>query len=92
MRRAYKTLALRFHPDKALVHCRFAHALSPSAAHLIDHSEVEARVRAEADWLFKCIGAANAMLSDPKVCQTAFSANVYGVKWSTEWQAPVILE
>lgn len=40
MRKAYKKSSLRFHPDKALVHCRFAASLGDSGTVMPDTSEV----------------------------------------------------
>ncbi|KAK9821859.1 hypothetical protein WJX74_006223 [Apatococcus lobatus] len=62
IKKAYKKLALKFHPDKALSHCRFAAQLSPSGARLLSASEVEGRIRDSADWLFKHINEAQSKL------------------------------
>ncbi|KAK9864828.1 hypothetical protein WJX84_009838 [Apatococcus fuscideae] len=62
IKRTYKKLALKFHPDKALSHCRFAAQLSPSAARILTASQVESRVREAADWLFKHINEAQSKL------------------------------
>ena len=40
VRRVYKKLALKFHPDKALSNCKFAAAITPSAAQLASQGEV----------------------------------------------------
>jgi hypothetical protein len=40
IRKAYKKLALRFHPDKALSHCRFAVQLGSCGAALADADKV----------------------------------------------------
>ena len=40
VRRVYKKLALKFHPDKALSNCKFATAITPSAAKLASQTEV----------------------------------------------------
>jgi DnaJ-class molecular chaperone len=69
VRREYKKLALKYHPDKAtssmlppaLALCK-GFAL---VAHDSDLSAWEARVRNEAEWVFKCIGEAHTILSDP---------------------------
>ncbi|KAL3152969.1 hypothetical protein ABBQ38_011999 [Trebouxia sp. C0009 RCD-2024] len=64
IRKAYKKCSLRFHPDKAITHCKFAPALGASGAVLADRLDIENRVREEANWLFKCISEANIVLSD----------------------------
>lgn len=64
VRRAYKKCSLRFHPDKAVTHCKFAFSLGPQGAALADRHDIETRVRDEANWLFKCISEANGVLSD----------------------------
>ncbi|EIE19931.1 hypothetical protein COCSUDRAFT_58168 [Coccomyxa subellipsoidea C-169] len=65
VRRAYKRSALQLHPDKALAQCRFSSRLGPHGVLLMDTPQVLARVRDNADWLFKCVGAANAAITDP---------------------------
>lgn len=40
IKKAYKKLALKFHPDKALSHCRFDAQLGTSGARLLAASEV----------------------------------------------------
>lgn len=67
VRKAYKKSSLRFHPDKAMTHCKFAFSLGPSGAALANSSEVESRVRDEANWLFKCISEAHSVLSDARL-------------------------
>ena len=64
IRKAYKKCSLRFHPDKAITHCKFAPALGACGAVLADRLDIENRVREEANWLFKCISEANIVLSD----------------------------
>jgi len=64
VRKAYKKCSLRFHPDKAITHCKFAFSLGLQGAALADRLEIETRVRDEANWLFKCISEANVVLSD----------------------------
>ncbi|DBA87393.1 TPA: hypothetical protein ACH3X1_004435 [Trebouxia sp. C0004] len=64
VRKAYKKCSLRFHPDKAITHCKFAFSLGLQGAALGDRLEIETRVRDEANWLFKCISEANVVLSD----------------------------
>lgn len=64
VRKAYKKCSLRFHPDKAVTHCKFAFSLGPQGAALADSYDIETRVRDEANWLFKCISEANGVLSD----------------------------
>ena len=64
IRKAYKKCSLRFHPDKAITHCKFAPALGTCGAVLADRQDIESRVREEANWLFKCISEANVVLSD----------------------------
>ncbi len=63
MRKAYRRLALRFHPDKAMAAVKMAAGV-PGAAGEAPHAgpiaagvvaEVEARVRNEAAWLFNFI-------------------------------------
>ena len=44
VRRVYKKLALKFHPDKALSNCKFATAITPSAAQLASQTEVILRL------------------------------------------------
>ncbi|KAL0051715.1 hypothetical protein WJX82_000922 [Trebouxia sp. C0006] len=66
VRKAYKKCSLRFHPDKAVTHCKFAFSLGLQGAALADRLEIETRVRDEANWLFKCISEANVVLSDPQ--------------------------
>ena len=65
IRKAYKKCSLRFHPDKAMTHCKFAFSLGPSGAALADRLDIESRVRDEANWLFKCISEASNVLSNP---------------------------
>lgn len=60
-------MALRFHPDKALTHCRFAERLGQHGAPIAEARSIEERIRAEADWLFKCIGEALTVLSDTRL-------------------------
>ena len=43
VRKAYKKSSLRFHPDKAMSHCKFAASLGPNGAALADFPEVESR-------------------------------------------------
>ena len=64
-------MALRFHPDKALAHCRFAERLGTAGAPLAEARAIEDRIRSSADWLFKCIGKAHDVL-----CDTALRAEV----------------
>ena len=64
IRKAYKKSSLRFHPDKAITHCKFAFGLGSKGATLADRLEIETRVREEANWLFKCISEASGVLSD----------------------------
>ena len=66
IRKAYKKCSLRFHPDKAITHCKFAACLGPTGAVLADCLDIETRVREEANWLFKCISEANVVLSDQR--------------------------
>ena len=66
VRKAYKKCSLRFHPDKAVTHCKFTYSLGLQGAALADRLEIETRVRDEANWLFKCISEANVVLSDPQ--------------------------
>eukprot|EP00891_Asterochloris_glomerata_P007206 jgi/Astpho2/7206/fgenesh1_pg.00113_%23_41_t len=76
VRKAYKKSSLRFHPDKALVHCRFAASLGDSGTVMPDTSEIQARVRSEAHWLFTCIGEAQMVLSDP-IKRRAFDEELF---------------
>ena len=64
VRKVYKRMALRFHPDKALANCRFATRLSGAGAALAGARQIEDRIRSEADWLFICIGEARSVLED----------------------------
>ncbi|KAK9813108.1 hypothetical protein WJX72_009189 [[Myrmecia] bisecta] len=64
VRKAYKRLALRFHPDKAITHCRFAARLGSCGAQLAAVPQIQEHIREEANWLFKCIGQAHGVLSD----------------------------
>ena len=64
VRKAYKKMALRFHPDKALVNCRYAEQMHPQGAALADARTIDDRIRTEADRLFKCIAEAHSVLSD----------------------------
>ena len=40
VRKAYRKLALKFHPDKALVNCKFAQKFCPSAPSIIAATQV----------------------------------------------------
>ena len=60
-------MALRFHPDKALAHCRFAERLGTAGAPLVEARAIEDRIRSEADWLFKCICEAHNVLCDVRL-------------------------
>lgn len=67
VKKLFRQLALRFHPDKAVNNCRFAMRFGGQAgAMLVGTSELQARIRAEADWLFKAISEAQTVLTDPE--------------------------
>ncbi|KAG2436297.1 hypothetical protein HXX76_006608 [Chlamydomonas incerta] len=70
VRKAYRRLALKHHPDKAMSAVKVALATpgaagaSPYSGPLAVASELEARVRDEAAWLFNFINQAHEELSD----------------------------
>eukprot|EP00884_Botryococcus_braunii_P022170 jgi/Botrbrau1/8637/Bobra.0196s0031.1 len=64
VRKAYKKLALKFHPDKALSHSRFAIQLGPCGAPLQMADKLNARIRSQADLLFGLINMAHNTLMD----------------------------
>lgn len=68
VRKAYKKLALRFHPDKALSSCKYARCMGDTAAgfmaELMGGEDTTARLREEANWLFHFINNAHEELSD----------------------------
>jgi len=69
VRRAYKKLALKYHPDKATSSTVApALALCASVAPAARDCELaawERRAREEAEWVFKCVGEAHTVLVDP---------------------------
>lgn len=67
IRKAYKSMALLYHPDKALAGVRFAARMGAGGLALAGAADIEQRVRDEAGWLFKCIAEAHAVLSDKKL-------------------------
>ncbi|GMH41963.1 hypothetical protein BSKO_09882 [Bryopsis sp. KO-2023] len=64
IRKAYKMLALRFHPDKAMTSCRFGAKMGSSGVEYYGYNEICHRVKEEGSWLFKAINEANAALMD----------------------------
>lgn len=64
VKKAYRMLALRFHPDKAIVTCKFSCRLGQSGVDYASYGEICQEVREEASWLFKVINEANAALLD----------------------------
>ena len=40
VKKAYRQLALKYHPDKALSNCKFSSALTPSAVSVVNASDV----------------------------------------------------
>lgn len=64
VKKAYKLLALRFHPDKAAVTCKFSHKVGASGIDVFGSGKTYYRVREQACWLFKSINEAHAALSD----------------------------
>ena len=63
-RRAFKKLALRHHPDKAVPSCRFRVALGPAGAAVAAAAAIETRLREQANSLFNFISTAHEELSD----------------------------
>ncbi|KXZ54266.1 hypothetical protein GPECTOR_5g355 [Gonium pectorale] len=70
VRKAYRRLALKHHPDKATASVKVALALpcgagsAPYSGPLAGGSELETRMREEAAWLFNLINQAHEELSD----------------------------
>ncbi|GLI62463.1 hypothetical protein VaNZ11_005094 [Volvox africanus] len=70
VRKAYRRLALKHHPDKALAAIKVSMALpgraggAPYSWPMLGTTELEARVREEASWLFSFINQAHEELSD----------------------------
>ncbi|GIL59175.1 hypothetical protein Vafri_14088 [Volvox africanus] len=70
VRKAYRRLALKHHPDKALAAIKVSMALpgraggAPYSGPMVGTTELEARVREEASWLFNFINQAHEELSD----------------------------
>lgn len=61
---SYKRLALTFHPDKAIRHCRVVCSLPGGTVRSARAGDLDVRLRTEADWLFKRIGEARDTLAD----------------------------
>lgn len=65
-RKAYKRLALSFHPDKSLSVCRFQSSMSASGSVLAGTSEIAERIRQQASFLFQLLGTAHEVLIDSR--------------------------
>jgi DnaJ-class molecular chaperone len=61
--RAYRRLALKHHPDKALQHCRWGRALGPSGANS-PAAGIESCLKTAANEVFNYISSAHEELSD----------------------------
>jgi len=70
VRRAYKKLALKYHPDKAMraagIPATFLRPVGLPVSPDCIQGSWETRVREEAEWLFKLIGEAHEVLSDAR--------------------------
>jgi tetratricopeptide (TPR) repeat protein len=65
VRKAYKRLALVFHPDKSVSSCPFARSLDGGSQLIIAHS-IEENIRKEAAFVFQLLGTAHEVLTDKK--------------------------
>lgn len=65
VRKAYKRLALIFHPDKSVSSCSFARSLDGGSQLIIAHS-IEENIRKEAAFVFQLLGTAHEVLTDKK--------------------------
>jgi len=65
VRKAYKRLALVFHPDKSVSSCPFARSLDGGSQLIIAHS-IEENIRKEAAFVFQLLGTAHEVLTDKR--------------------------
>ncbi|PSC71960.1 isogeny subfamily C member 7 isoform A [Micractinium conductrix] len=65
VRKAYKKLALQLHPDKSTSVCRVVTRCCGRGSPAFEAAQAQARLSERATWLFKLLGEANEVLSDP---------------------------
>ncbi|KAK9792489.1 hypothetical protein WJX73_006471 [Symbiochloris irregularis] len=63
VKKAYRQLVLKFHPDKALGRCRFSSAIHTTCRPSLAQSQLEERVRAQAHRVFSMISDASTALA-----------------------------
>lgn len=64
IRKAYKKLALQYHPDKAVAKCKFRLALGEDGCAVGCRQTLEAAVRESGTWLFNFLNQAHEELAD----------------------------
>jgi hypothetical protein len=75
VKRAYRRLALLFHPDKAVAACKIVPRLVAATGGTVTAGcDVDARLRAEADTVFKCIQEAKEALAGASSCVRCHAA------------------